>query len=131
MVDNVNALARDSEIDFDYLGKMRPDEIRRHLMFADYMIMPSSSEGFGLTFLESIACGVPVILPRDIPIAQERELINEKNSIMLDDCSSESIAKVLMKIEDYHFDKTEVANTISGFSWDDIAKQYMEAFESL
>lgn len=123
--------AEKHDISFKYLGKMTPDEIRSHLYEADYMIMPSSSEGFGLTYLESIACGVPVLLPKDIPIAMEKELINENNSILIDDCSAESIARLLSSIDDYHFNHEEVANTIAGFSWDKIAKQYYSAFSEL
>ena len=44
-------------IPFTYYGKRKPEEIRKLLAQADYMIMPSSSEGFGLTYLESMACG--------------------------------------------------------------------------
>lgn len=131
MVKRVNEYARDNGLDFEYLGKMKPADIRRHLYEADYMIMPSSSEGFGLTYLEAIACGVPVILPKDVPIAAEKELINEKNSILLDDCSAESIAKVLGHIDDHHFEAEEVASTVAGFSWDEIARQYVKAFENM
>lgn len=127
----LNEYAKENQIDFEYLGKMPPQEIRKHLYEADYMIMPSSSEGFGLTYLEAIACGVPVILPKDIPIAAESKLINVKNSIMLDDCSSKSIASVLSHIEDYHFDSQEVADTISQLTWDDVAREYINCFENL
>lgn len=123
--------AKKNDIDFEYLGTMTPDEIRKELRKADYMIMPSSSEGFGLSYLESIACGVPVILPKNLPIAQEKSLINRGNSILLDDCSAESIAKVLGRIDDFHFDREAVADTISGFSWEEIARQYVNAFKEL
>ena len=128
---SLEAYAKEHSIDFDYLGKMKPEEIRHQLQSADYMIMPSSSEGFGLTYLEAIACGVPVILPRDIPIALEKELINKHNSILLDDCSAESITKVLQEINNYHFQKDEVAASIAGVSWDEVARQYVEAFKEL
>ena len=127
----LNNYAKENQIDFEYLGKMSPQEIRKQLYKADYMIMPSSSEGFGLTYLEAIACGVPIILPKNIPIAAEKQLINEKNSVMLEDCSSESIALILSHIADYHFEPQEVANSIAKFSWDDISKQYVEAFKGL
>lgn len=129
--DNLKDYAHENDISFEYLGKKKPSEIRREMAKADYMIMPSSSEGFGLTYLEAIACGVPVILPKNIPIAAEKELINEKNSILLDDCSVESIAKVLENIDKWKFNREEVANSISGFSWDEMARQYVGAFEQL
>ena len=127
----LESYAREHRIDFAYLGKMHPDDIRKNLSDADYMIMPSSSEGFGLTYLESIACGVPVILPKNLPIAQEKELINEKNSIMLDDCAVNSIARKLALIGNYHFDRKKVAETVVGYSWDDIAKRYVMEFKMM
>lgn len=123
--------AKEHGIDFEYKGKMKPDDIRNELYRADYMIMPSSSEGFGLTYLEAIACGVPVILPKDIPISEEKELINEKNSILLDNCSPEAIARVLSHIEDWQFEHKDVAASLKGFSWDEIAGQYVEAYKQL
>ena len=110
---------------------MTPDEIRVQLSGADYMIMPSSSEGFGISYLEAIACGVPVILPKNLPIAQEKALINENNSILLEDCSFMSIAKVLSHLEEYSFNKSDVASTVSSLSWNEIAKQYFNAFNEL
>lgn len=129
--EKLKSFAKEHDIEFDYKGKMPPEMIRRALYEADYMIMPSSSEGFGLTYLEAIACGVPVILPRNIPIAKEKELINEKNSILLDDSSSVSISRVLSHINQYHFERKEVASTMQGFSWDEIARQYINEFKKL
>jgi len=123
--------AKEHNINYHYLGKMPPQDIRTHLYEADYMIMPSSSEGFGLTYLEAIACGVPVILPPNIPIAKEKNLINKNNSILLEDCSSKSIAGVLSHIEDYTFVKERVAESIAGFSWDEIALLYIKAYKSM
>lgn len=131
LAESLSAYAVTNEIDFEYLGKKKPDQIREELYKADYMIMPSSSEGFGLTFLEAIACGVPVILPRNIPIAEEKDLINEKNSILLDDCSEMSITKVLSQINKYHFEPEAVANSFNNCSWSDIARQYVIAFKNL
>ncbi len=118
-------------IDYTYLGKMKPDDIRKYLLKADYMIMPSSSEGFGLTYLESIACGTPVILPRTIPIAEEKELINSNNSILLNDSSVESIINVLSNIDKYSFKREQVADTVGSLTWDEVAQQYFESFKML
>ena len=123
--------ASKNNIIFNYLGKKNPDQIRKELVNADYMIMPSSSEGFGLSYLEAIACGVPVILPKDLPIAVEKNLINEDNSILLDDSTENAICKVLSQIENYHFDPKVVARSLKDCSWDNIVRQYISAFNFL
>ena len=120
------ALAKQYGIDYEYVGKKTPSEIREYMACADYMILPSSTEGFGLVFLETIACGVPVILPKHLPIVKEQSIIKpEINALLTEDSSSEAIAKVLMTLNTHCFNHHEVSQTIPGYTWNDIAKQYI------
>lgn len=123
--------AKINNINFEYVEIKKPLEIRQLLSKADYMIMPSSSEGFGLTYLESIACGTPVILPKNLPIAEERSLINNENSIFLDDYSSQSICKILKVLNSYKFNRKNVSNSIQSHSWENQARTYIKTFEQL
>lgn len=127
MVRMNDGLARQNGIDFEYAGKKNPAEIREYMAKADYMILPSSSEGFGLVFLESIACGVPVVLPKDLPIVKEENLIVPGvNSVLMEDGSEETIAETLKTLDRYAFDHELVAATISGYTWQSVAKRYIE-----
>lgn len=115
-----------------YHGRKSPQEIRNFLANIDYMILPSSSEGFGLVYLEAIACGVPVILPKNLPIVQEEGIIKPgENAILLEDCSSDAIAVLLPKLKEYNFNHRDVANSIVNYSWENIAKEYVESFRKL
>jgi phosphatidyl-myo-inositol dimannoside synthase len=42
-------------------GYIPDDEVPDHYKLADVFIMPSRKEGFGIVFLEALACGTPVI----------------------------------------------------------------------
>ena len=53
--------AKEKEISFSYLGYCKPSEINKILRTVDFMLLPSSSVGFGLVFLEFISFGV--VLP--------------------------------------------------------------------
>lgn len=118
-------------INFEHKGYLSPDQIREELKNIDYMILPSSSEGFGLVYLESIACGVPVILPKHLPIAQEPGLLTNENSILLEDESPQAIATVLKKLDKYHFNREKTANTVSKFGWKNIANEYLHYLKTI
>jgi phosphatidylinositol alpha-1,6-mannosyltransferase len=59
----LEALAREFGVaDFVlFLGRVPEDELVDHYRMADVFVMPSTKEGFGIVFLEAMACGVPAI----------------------------------------------------------------------
>ena len=44
-----------------FLGDIAPDAMPQLMNTADFLVLPSHSEGLGLVLIESLACGVPVI----------------------------------------------------------------------
>lgn len=44
-----------------FTGFVKDEEIIQHYQLADAYVMPSKGEGFGIVFIEAMACGVPVI----------------------------------------------------------------------
>jgi len=44
-----------------FCGFIPDDELTEHYRLADLMVMPSQKEGFGLVFIEAMACGTPAL----------------------------------------------------------------------
>jgi len=44
-----------------FAGRISEEEKADHYRLADIYVMPSSGEGFGIVYLEAMACGIPVI----------------------------------------------------------------------
>jgi phosphatidylinositol alpha-1,6-mannosyltransferase len=55
----VHALGLDQRVVF--AGRIPEHEKAAHYRLADAFVMPSCGEGFGIVFLEAMACGVPVL----------------------------------------------------------------------
>ena len=126
------AYAKARNVSFTYLGKQAPTKIREFLAKADFMILPSSTEGFGLVYLEAIACGVPVILPTHLPIVAEDNIIKPGiNAILLNDSSAEAIAQTIHLLPTMTFDRENVAKTVLTFTWKEVAQQYVYSFKQI
>lgn len=105
---------------------LSPPQIRAQLRDADYMILASAKEGFGLVFLESIACGVPVVLPKNLPICGEPGIISDANAVLLESSSVGAILAFLVDLPSHTFLGKNVASSLPAYSWDTVGAQYRE-----
>lgn len=128
---NLTDEAKRNRVDFKYIYYMTQSELVEHISQADYMILPSSTEGFGQVFTESIAVGTPAIIPRHLPIVHEKNIINEDNSIVIEDSSEEAICQGILKALAMTFPTSLVSETVSHLSWDLVASEYCEIFRRL
>ncbi len=106
------------------------NEIPSLLAKAKYFILPSSKEGFGKVYVESVASGIPVILPENLPVVNEH-IFNEKNALFIKDSTTESIYNVIKDLPEIQFTPNEIASTVSALSWKNIAKDYVNIYKKV
>lgn len=110
-----------------------PDEDLPHFYSsADWFVLPTVAlEGFGLVTLESLSCGTPVLGTR---IGATPELLEKFDpQWIIEEPTAEEIAATILRVtenpvpspDDLHHRVAEE------FDWKNIAKLYLELFESL
>ncbi|MCB1140383.1 MAG: glycosyltransferase family 4 protein, partial [Leptospiraceae bacterium] len=78
---------------FHYTGFLKRDQIKQIYGMSDLYVIPSVSEPFGLTALEAMAQGVPVIVSRQSGVSEVIE-----NAIKLDFWDVDAIAKAILDV---------------------------------
>lgn len=121
--------AEDNKLDVTFTGYLSQKEANKYLWASKYFIQPSVTEGFGKVFIESVGAGIPVILPKNLPIVMDSNILNDINSLLLEDASTNSIYRLLMSLGEYHYEKNELACTVKQLSWHNIAEEYVKLYE--
>lgn len=98
---------------------------------ADVLIAPSLYEGFGLTVLEAMACGTPVIVANTSSLP---EVVGEAG-VLVDPMDVEAIAKAVYRIRndlEYRNDlKQKGLLQAKNFTWYESATRTIEIYEEL
>jgi len=89
----VNHLHLQSRVIFT--GKVPPEDIYRYYRLGDIFISASSSETQGLTYIEALACGLPLVCKRDSCL--DEVLFNNYNGIQYN--SSNSFITAILNIQ--------------------------------
>lgn len=121
----------EADLDVTFIAYVPQDKLNSYLWQSNYFILATSSEGFGKVFIESMAAGVPVILPANIPIAKEHGIFNERNSLFMKDSSIESIIEVLSSLPNNIGSMSEIAENIAHLSWKNIAREYIKLYQGI
>ena len=126
-IEKLKTLALEAKVETYFHGEKDATQIANILSNSDYMILPSSSEGFGIAYLESIACGTKVVIPMNLPICKEPNLLSNINSIFINDSSIKSITKGLSSlINDVNYSKYEVSLSLGNLNWKEVTDKYLE-----
>jgi glycosyltransferase involved in cell wall biosynthesis len=113
-----------------FVGHQIPEIISKAHNIAKLSIMPSRAEGFGITGLEAMGCGLPIIVtqntePENFAIGK---IIEQENPKQL----AEAILEILNLSEDkYQKLSGKAQHRAQQFSWESVAKIRLQYFARL
>ncbi|ENN95978.1 group 1 glycosyl transferase [Methanocaldococcus villosus KIN24-T80] len=110
------------------LGKKKFNEVAYYMRKCSFLIVPSRSEGFGLTAIEAMACGKPVVARN---VGGLREIvINNYNGFLTNNLKE----KIELLINDKNLRETLGKNAYKfskKFSWEKTAEEVRKVYEEI
>ncbi len=112
-----------------YLDYVRIEEIPKFYSYADMLVHPSLVEGFGMTILEAMACGTPVISSNGGSLP---EVVGDAG-ILFDPTDSRVLEEIILTVinnENLRKELTEKGlRRVKKFSWDGTAESILQSCE--
>lgn len=122
-IESYKLLARKLNIDsyVEFLGSISRIEIKNYLHNSHVYVSSSVSEGFPKALIESIACGIPVVVT---DVGQSKKIVSNKLGIVVPPNNSLALANALKKIllnnelkKEY---RNNCINSRKQFSWKNV-----------
>ncbi len=114
-----------------FLGSIPYEELPYLYSACKLFVFPSTCESFGMTLVEAMACGAPILASRLEPMPE----ICADAAVYFDPTNPAAMAEVIFKaLNDRELIPVLVKNALSRaarFSWENTAKRTFEIFESL
>ncbi|HVA96720.1 MAG TPA: glycosyltransferase [Candidatus Acidoferrales bacterium] len=116
----------------NFVGRKAQKELPAYYNASDLMVMPSHYESFGITAVEAMACGVPVITT---DVTGVSKLIDKEHSNLITSANnpillSQRITKLLCDKEEYEKVSKSVAEDVKDLSWDNAADHFVTLCKS-
>jgi len=128
IIENINKKGLQNVI---LLGRISDEEKAYWFSKANLYIQCSEYEGFGISYIEALSYGLPVLAYRNEAIEEIKE--NIKEGIFIFDSVDMAVDILLnLKSGNKKINKNEIIHrTLKYYSWDDIAKQYYNIFKNI
>lgn len=120
----VQQLGLESRVHF--LGSVEHDILPHLLCAADVMVLPSEREGLANAWIESLACGTPVVIP---DIGGAREVVADVSAGRIAERTPEAIAEAVSELLQSPPTQDAVAVNAARFSWEANASALAAMYE--
>jgi len=107
----------------EFAGRVPHDRVQDYMNQAEVFVLPSLSEGFPVTILEAMACGLPVVATR---VGGIPDIIEDgTNGYLVDAMHQEQIAEALLKLLQGEQLRKEMSDNnregVRRYRWDAVA----------
>ncbi len=122
-----------SNIEVDFVGAKQGQEKNDLFLSSNVMVLPSLSENFGNTVIESLAFGCPVIVTPEVGAS---EVVRKADAGLITDGTAADIARKIIYIKEHPEQAAEMGrNGIQeikeNYQWPKIADSMIAAYEEL
>jgi glycosyltransferase involved in cell wall biosynthesis len=111
------------------ISYLSPRELKALYAESALFCMPSRSESFGISAIEALACGLPVISSGTGEM--KKIIVNGVNGFILNELSSLCIEETLIKASKHQWDREKISDSVKGYSWDRWAKEMTNTLEGI
>ncbi|MCK5332404.1 glycosyltransferase family 4 protein [Candidatus Parcubacteria bacterium] len=113
-----------------FTGFLRGEDLKKIYKMADLYVMPSISEPFGITSLEAMASGTPVLISKQSGVS---EILN--HCLRVDFWDIDEMANKILSVVDYNELRTCLADNglseIDKFTWNKAADEIIKVYNTL
>ncbi|MEL7654820.1 MAG: glycosyltransferase family 4 protein [Bacillota bacterium] len=110
-------------------GNVNKDEIGSYYKQADYTVLASISEGFGLSIIEGFVYGLPNLTYADLDAIED--LFDEQAMLALTERSDEALAKSICYLLSKDWDRKYIKQYAEKFSLEHMAQEYVKVYQEV
>jgi glycosyltransferase involved in cell wall biosynthesis len=115
---------------FHFTGFLKGSQVYEMLKSSDVYIMPSVSEPFGISPLEAMQVGVPIIISKQSGCAEILEYAIKTDYWDID-AMADAIYSIISYPAMYEFLKTEGKREVDGITWENAGKKVRSVYDQV
>ena len=112
-----------------WAGRKPHAEIPFWMGAADFLVLPSLSEGYPMVVLESLACGTPVIASRVGGIPEI--LVSSDFGTLVPARDSDALAQAILDAVDRNWDRTKLVAYARANTWSKRAQRFLKVYQTV